>query len=339
MAYRPAVTGGDTMNYSLLVEDRYYRRKIFECRELVRKVKLTTNRTGSPATLKFELLKAGDISFGEGDPVRFAVDGTSLFYGYVFTKETNRWGEISVTCYDQTRYLKASQSYSFEGMTAGEIIAKIAAEFKLDVGLLEDTGYKIPALICENKSCLDIIGQAVQLTTIHSGKVFVFSSDNGALTLWEAKNMKKEIVIGSQALATGYTYKTDIDSDTYNQIKLAHPNEETGKTDTYIVEDSENMRRWGLLRCYKKVDEELNPAQIKAQANTMLAYYNRVLRTLTINAIGVVGVRAGEMVHIKIPEMGDMNIDEYVLLERVEHSFESERHTMELEARALNGVT
>ena len=30
-----------------------------------------TNRTGSPGTLKFTLIKAGDISFSEGDVVRF----------------------------------------------------------------------------------------------------------------------------------------------------------------------------------------------------------------------------------------------------------------------------
>ena len=45
-----------------------------------------TNRTGSPGTLKFSLIKTGDISFTEGDVVRFSVDGQLQFYGWVFTE-------------------------------------------------------------------------------------------------------------------------------------------------------------------------------------------------------------------------------------------------------------
>ena len=71
----------------------------------------TTNRTGSPGTFKFTLNKAGDVAFLEGDTVRFSVDGQLQFYGWVFTKEKDRWDVINVTCYDRLRYLKASASY------------------------------------------------------------------------------------------------------------------------------------------------------------------------------------------------------------------------------------
>ena len=50
-------------------------------------------------------------SFAEGDIVRFSVDGQLQFYGWVFTKSKDRWGEIQVTCYDRIRYLKANASY------------------------------------------------------------------------------------------------------------------------------------------------------------------------------------------------------------------------------------
>ena len=50
--------------------------------------------------------------------------------------------------------------------------------------------------------------------------------------------MVSDVVIGDKSLLTDYTYKTDIDSQTYNSVKLARPNEETGKADTVVAEDS-----------------------------------------------------------------------------------------------------
>ena len=47
-------------------------------------------------------------------------------------------------------------------------------------------------------------------------------------------------------------------SDTYNRIKLVRKNEKSGRTDVYIHEDTETIRKWGLLQYYAEVDENLN---------------------------------------------------------------------------------
>ena len=85
----------------------------------VPEVTWSTERTGSPGTLKFNVLKAGDLSFAEGDIVRFSADGQLQFYGWVFTKSKDRWGEIQVTCYDRIRYLKANASYNLRRRPPG----------------------------------------------------------------------------------------------------------------------------------------------------------------------------------------------------------------------------
>ena len=90
--------------------------KIWECSNCVTTASWETNRTDSPGKFTFTLQKAGDIDFLEGDVVRFSVDGQLQFYGWVFTKEKDRWGVIDVTCYDRIRYLKANASYSFYNM-------------------------------------------------------------------------------------------------------------------------------------------------------------------------------------------------------------------------------
>ena len=324
-------------NYSLMIQNRSTGR-IYECATLTKSASLTTKRTGSPASLKIELLKGGDLAFFEGDPVRFEADGTLLFYGYVFVKEKDRWGNFTVTAYDQTRYLLAKQAYRFTGVTAEGIIRRIANDFQLSVGSLSATGSTIPYLDFGNgKGCLDIIQSALQQVTINTGKVFVFYDDCGKLALKESGQWRAGTVLGDGSLVTDYTYKTDIDSDTYNAIKLVRPDEKTGKGDVFEVRDSSTIQKWGFLQYYDQVDESLTDAQIKSQAKTMLAYYNRVLRTLTLESLGVLGLRAGQMIFIDIKELGDISLSKYVMLESVEHTWESDKHTMRLETRPLNG--
>ena len=139
------------------------------------------------------------------------------------------------------------------------------------------------------------------------------------------------MVIGEKSLLTDYTYRTDIDQQTYNSVKLARPNETTGRADVYIAQDSDTIARWGLLQLYQTVDGDANDAQLQAQAKTSLAYYNRRMRTLKVSALGVPGLRAGQMLLARIPGLGDVDLDRYVLLEKVAHTFESGIHTMEFE--------
>lgn len=305
--------------------------KVWELSRSTRSITYTTNRTGSPGTLRFSLIKSGDLSFFEGDTVRFSVDGRLIFYGWVFIKGKDRWGVIDVTCYDRLRYLKANASYAFYGQTAGGIITQIAEDLQLETGTLADTGYALPSCIQRDKACLDIIGGAVQQTLLNTGRIFVFFDDGQGLALREAGDMIQDVVIGEKSLLTDYTYKTDIDQQTYNSVKLARPNEEAGRWETFIAQDSNTIAQWGLLQLYQTVDGDANDAQVKAQADASLAYYNRRMRTLKVSALGVPGLRAGQMVLTRIPGLGDIDLDQYVLLEKVTHTFESGVHTMEFE--------
>ena len=41
------------------------------------------------------------------------------------------------------------------------------------------------------------------------------------------------------------------------------------------------------------------------------------------------------MVLMKVPDLGDINLDQYVLLEKVTHTWKNETHTMEFETMAI----
>lgn len=309
--------------------------KVMEVSRSVTEVTYTTNRTGYPGQLDFTILKAGELAFYEGDAVRFSVDGQLVFYGWVFTKSKDRWGVISVTCYDRIRYLKANASYAFYNQSASDILKQIAGDLQLALGDIADTGYKIPSLIEDEQGCIDIIEGAIQQTLLNTGDIYVLFDNGKGVSLQKPENMKASVLLGDRSLVTDYTYKTDIDQQTYNRVKLARPNEETGRADVVIAEDSANIGQWGLLQLYQTVDGDVNDAQMRAQAKAMLNYYNRITRTLSVTSLGVVGLRAGMMVFMKISGFGDIRLNQYVLLEKVTHTFANDLHTMDFETLPL----
>lgn len=306
---------------------------IIEYKDLTSEAELTTQRYDSPGKLTFTCIESGHINIQVGSMVTLTVDGIVMFKGYVFTVQRTKDGETSYTAYDQLRYLKASASYTFVGQTLAQIIQQIASDFGLTVGMLEDPGYAFPCLIKENETCLDIIFDALTETIIQTGKIYVFYDNAGALTLTEAKNMYTTSLVGDGSLVTDYTYKRDIDSDTYNRIKLVRKNENTGRTDVYLHEDTETIKQWGLLQYYDEVDENLNEAQIDQMCAQYLQYYNRVLQTITLEGIGVKTIRAGSIVPMRIGAIEDLGTTRLLLAEKVIHTFETDIHTMKIEVK------
>lgn len=330
------------IKYEFLIQNKQTG-TMYDASELITEVAFKTLIRESASKFEFSLLKDSIIDYHEGDPVRFKVkpDGASdfipVFFGYIFSKEIDRWGMIKTTCYDQLRYLKAHSSYVFTGATATSVIQKIANDFQLKTGLLADTEYVIaPSMIQHNKALFDIIYYGLQQTQLNTGKLYIFYDDFGSLTLTEAKDMYVDVILGSGSLATDYKYKTDIDKDTYNQIMLVQPDRKAGKEVPYVLPDPVNIAKWGVLQKFEEVNENMNEAQIRERANTCLAYYNRVLRTLKLEqCLGVVGLRAGHMAMIDIPDLGDISLSKRLLLDSVDHKFGQGIHTMDVAMRVI----
>lgn len=301
--------------------------------DVASKIELTTQRFDNPASLSFTCLEDSGIAISEGSSVELSVSGKKLFKGYVFTAECNREGEVSYTAHDQLRYLKSNASHLFQNMTLPQIIQQVVKNFGLNVGEMEEPGYVFPYLDKENETCMDIIFDAVSQAIVQTGKIYNFYDDCGKLTLKEAKNMYIQTMIGDKSLVTDYTYKRDIDSDTYNRVKLVRKNEKSGRTDVYIHEDTDTIKTWGLLQYYDEVDENLNEAQIDEMCKQYLQYYNRVLQTITIDAIGIPGLRAGMIIPVKLGTIKELSVVRLMLTEKVTHTFEDGGHTMSIEVK------
>lgn len=292
-----------------------------------------SNRLDSPSKMTFTGIESSGIAMPEGTAVEFKDEGQTVFKGFVFTISRDRYGKTEYTCYDQLRYLKANNSYTFTNQSIEDIIRTIAQDFGLTVGDLAPTGYVFPSLIKEDESCLDILFSCLSEVIYRTGKIYNLYDDGGKITLKEAKDMMTTSIIGDASLLTDYTYQRDIDSQTYNRIKLVRPNKESGKTDVWMVEDTETQKQWGLLQYYKKIDENLNEAQIQTLVESYAKYYNRVLQTLEMESIGITGLRAGMMIPVFISAVDTLKIQRILLVEKVSHKYEGGAHTMSLEVK------
>lgn len=295
-------------------------------------VQLEWERRGVPGKLTFKVINDGILDFAEGDPVKMSVDNKNIFAGYVFTKSRNKDQIITVTAYDQLRYLKNKEIKNYSNKRADEVVKTIADDFQLKIGTLENTGHTIPKRRDNNQTLFDIILTALDLTHQATGEVYILYDNFGQLMLQNAKNMRVDILIDAET-AENFSYTSSIDKDTYNRIKLYFDNTETQKREPYIEFDSQNIDRWGLLQYCESIDDK-QVANAVTLVQQLLKTYNQATRSLTIkNAVGDTRVRGGSTIAVSL-DLGDIVLNQhYMLVEKVTHTFNNNEHTMDLKIR------
>ena len=298
---------------------------------VVESVTIEWERQGQPGKLTADIVKTPGLSFQEGDPCRFSVDGSPVFYGFVFEKARKGSMDqvITITVYDQLYYLKNKDTYVYTSKTASDVIRMIAEDFQLNVGSLADTGYTIASRVEDNKTLADIIQTALDETLKATSQMYVLYDDVGKLTLKNIGDMKMELLIDGET-AGDFDYKTSIAAQTYDKVKLSYENKDTGKREIFIAQDSSNINQWGVLQYYEKIDSTANA---KVMADALLNLYNTKTRTLKLkNVLGDIRVRAGTMLVVTLG-LGDMNLSSYLMVEQVKHTFSNEQHFMDLNMR------
>ena len=321
------------MNYELMIQHG----NSIMLPAAVEDVAIEWERQGQPGKMTFEVVKTDGLSSQEGDPCRFSVGGTPVFYGFIFEK--SRKGSnpkiIKVTAYDQLYYLKNKDTYVYTNKTATELIQMIAEDFQLRLGSLSDTGYEIASRVEDDQTLFDIIQNALDETLKATGQIYVLYDDAGKLTLKSLGDLKLNMLVDDET-AGDYDYKSSIASQTYNKIKLSYENKDTGTREIYIAQDSSHINQWGVLQYYEKLD---NSANAKAMADALLSLYNTKTRTLKLkDVLGDIRVRAGSMLVVMLG-LGDLNVSNYFLVEQVKHSFGDGMHLMDLKLRGGTFVT
>ncbi len=285
-----------------------------------------TERQGVPGKLTFSVRKDASLNFQEGNAVALSVDGTNVFFGFVFTKKRNKDGLIGVTAYDQLRYLKNKSVLEYQNLTASGLIRNLADDFRLKYGNLEETGYVIRERREDNQTLFDMIKYALDETLKNKREMYVLYDEFGLLTLKKIEAMRLDVLIYPEA-AENFDYSSSIDSNTYNRIWLGHQDENTKRTDVEEASDENSIKRWGVLQYYETVNNKVN---IKARADSMLSLYNRKTRNLSVSkALGDIRVRGGSSVPVTL-DLGDVVANTYMIVEKVKHTLSADTHFMDL---------
>ena len=288
--------------------------------------KLTFERKRTPGKLTFTVVKDVALNFQEGDPVKLTVDGTPMFYGFVFTKSRDKGNTIDVTAYDQLRYLKNKDTITEEGLKASDLLKRIATDFRLNLGTVEDTGYTFETIVEENQTLFDMVQNALDETLRQTKQLFILYDDCGSLTLKNINSLKTDLLIDAET-AENFDYSSSIDEQTYNKIKLAFNNEATGKRESYVAQDGEKMNQWGVLQYFEQIQSATGAA---AKADALLGLYNQKTRKLTVkNAFGRPDIRAGSAVMVSL-NLGDIIANQFLVVEKVTHIFKGDEHMMDL---------
>lgn len=304
--------------------------KVYDISNIAEEIEVTQQLDGEAGKLTCILQRDPNnlLSISNGSIVSFIVDGTGFFFGYVFTIGTDAEENYKITCYDQLRYLKNSDVMVTGGMTSSEIFTKICNDYGLKHTVKVPTYYRPESYLHNNKTLYKIIKRGMDLASLHDKAQYFIKDIFGTLTWSELSYEKTNVQIGAGSLLTDYKYEKTIDKDSYNQVKLYRDNEATGKRDVWIVKDTNNIKKWGLLQFLQQADDDANEAKVREQAENYLKVKNSETETLKLEAQGILELTVGRGIKFVLPRE---NIDKWMWIISSTHRFTKYSHIMELE--------
>ena len=290
------------------------------------------------------------LIFEEGSRIQVKWKDRGIFFGYLFKRQTDEDGVVQITAYDQLRYLKNKDFYQNRGETLATTFGNICQTFNLKYQVDYDSGYKVPPKIFDDTSLYEILKYSIDSNLIGVEKQHVIYDDYGTLKLNIIDNLRSDYVLGDLSMVTNYRYEKSIDDNTYNQIKLVKEDKKNKSRGLYIVKNSDNQKRWGVLQYYKKVDENVPDGVLQSWGKNLLNTYDVVHEKLSLTALAVPGddgiwdLRAGSGIIIKLnTSIGYINGEneankyEMYLIEKCTHEIENENyHSLSLDIIKLN---
>lgn len=300
------------------------------------------HRKGAPGKFTFKVVRDDVLQMDYGDIIDVTWNGVQFFHGFIFEKSRNKDQQWNVLAYDQMRYLLNKDTFSYIGKKASEVIKELAEDYELCTGDLIDTSFVIEKRREANATILDMCQNALDLTMIHTNKLYVMYDDCGKLVLKDIEAMQSNLYIDADT-AQDYSYTGTIDKGTYNLVKLDVDEGDDGHKTYYApataaeYAKSETRKQWGVLQYYESINaKSQNPQDLAAR---YLEHFNRVGRTLTIKgAAGDLSIRGGSMLWINInlgePGSGqDGSQAKQIIVDHVTHTFSNSEHTMDLDVR------
>ena len=267
-----------------------------------------------------------------GHIVQYSVNGEGVFFGYIVKVGQDELNNVFIHAYDQIFWLKNKDIYYRFDKTASQVFSDVCIrkthpplQFRVDTparAVLD------PYNFGTNKTLYDIIAKSIGEANVEENKRFLIRDGFGTLVFTEIGELHSGIRLGAYEYLMAFQYESTISAETYNHIKAFRANEDLGKYDTWVAQDSETMRRWGRLTKLIEADEHLTDVEIIARAEKYLDFFNRPEETMDILALGRLGLYAGNSVQLNI---GNMELQANFWIASASHTFKDFKHTMDLQ--------
>lgn len=340
--YMTKLEDDEVKGYRLQIFSRV-KNEMIDISTLVGDITHSTSMLDNPGKLTFFVQKDPNgivNNINNGDKVFFKKDNIGIFCGYVFTVGMDATEVFKITAYDQTRYLKNEDTVLLKNMSVSQIFEKFCIENKLNYKIITPINFIPPAKIYQNKTIYSILRDCISLAENDSAKQgtpvkYMIRDNYGVLELRSVESLKTNIIIGEESLLSSYQFESSIDKSTYTQIKVvknSNNNElkESNMTVT-LAANKEAQKVWGILQKVVQANENVNKAQAKALAQQWLKLTCRETKTLSLSALGILGMDAGYGFRLKINAL-NANLDMYTL--NATHKYSNNFHTMDLEVNA-----
>jgi phage protein D len=144
-----------------------------------------------------------------------------------------------------------------------------------------------------NKSLYAILEEAIMRTDVATNRKHFIRDEFGTLQFTEIRRYVTDLIIGEKSLLNRYNFEKSIDRDTYNFVKLAQLNKESGRLVPWVVQDSNNVYKWGKLQHLVNVDETFSQAEMIKLGEDILSLKNRETQTMRLSALRIPELTAG----------------------------------------------
>lgn len=314
------------MNITVLYQN-LKKGRFFDISDIIVNVNLSTSIEDQPSTLELEIQNKDGAVFPNGSIVSFKVAELPVFYGFQFKVDGKEDGNVTLTFYDQLRYLKYKDSLALGDNRIGNIFALICQAKGLKYKVVHNPTYILPPKLYDNKTYYEMLSDMIMQVFVATGQRLIVRDNFGVLELVDADALRTNLFFGDGSLLSAFEYSVSIDGDTYNIIKLEKEDSETKEREVIHKYDDESIKYWGQLHYYEKVEEGVNLA---SHAASLLALRNREEKTLELEIVGDIRLRAGMGILVGIDEIkDDFSPLRYYLIKECTHEI-SDVHTTQL---------
>ena len=306
---------------------------IYDISNIVSSANISTKAEEQPSSVTLDVVNRDKMEFPSGSVLSVKSGQTPLFLGYLFKQEGDEEGKLTLTFYDQLKYLQYKDTLALGNKTLGDLFSQICTYKGLKHRVVNNVPYNLPVTLYEDKTLYDMLKDMIDNVYATQGKKFIIWDNFGVLELRDVMNLRQNLFFGDGSMLLSYSYGQSIDDEVYNIVKLMRENSETKEFEEVVEMDKTTIRYWGQLQHFAKVDE--NVGDLRTHAKNLLKVHNREERTLTLECMGDLRVRAGVGIIVELDALKKTyGGARYYMVEECTHNIE-DKHTMTLKLAVM----